>query len=101
MLTDGCKSHTALSSVSGSGFQALPPLFALGYHQSRWSYRDQADVEAVDADFDRHRIPYDVIWLDIDHTDDKRYFTWDPKLFPDPVGLQRHLEKKKRKVDLS
>ncbi|XP_075905651.1 neutral alpha-glucosidase C isoform X2 [Nelusetta ayraudi] len=81
-----------------TGFQALPPLFALGYHQSRWSYRNQADVEAVDAGFDRHRIPYDVIWLDVDHTDAKRYFTWDPRLFPDPVGLQRHLEKKKRKL---
>lgn len=92
---------TVLSSIPGPGFQALPPLFALGFHQSRWSYHDQADVEAVDSGFDRHRIPYDVIWLDIDHTDDKRYFTWDPRLFPDPVGLQRRLEKKKRKVDLS
>lgn len=84
-----------------SGFQALPPLFALGYHQSRWNYKDEADVKAVDAGFDRHHIPYDVIWLDIDHTDEKRYFTWDSALFPDPVGLQRHLEEKKRKVSLS
>lgn len=55
-------------------------------------------MKAVDAGFDRHRIPYDVIWLDIDHTDGKRYFTWDPALFPAPVRLQRHLEAKKRKV---
>ncbi|KAM3594386.1 uncharacterized protein V6R79_006984 [Siganus canaliculatus] len=81
-----------------TGFQALPPLFALGYHQSRWNYNDEADVKAVDAGFDRHGIPYDVIWLDIEHTDGKRYFTWDSALFPDPVGLQRHLEKKKRKL---
>lgn len=81
-----------------TGYQALPPLFALGYHQCRWNYNDEADVKAVDAGFDRHNIPYDVIWLDIEHTDGKRYFTWDPALFPDPTGLQRHLDKKKRKL---
>uniref|UniRef100_A0A8C3G4V9 Glucosidase alpha, neutral C n=1 Tax=Cyclopterus lumpus TaxID=8103 RepID=A0A8C3G4V9_CYCLU len=81
-----------------TGYQALPPLFALGYHQCRWNYDDEADVKAVDAGFDRHDIPYDVIWLDIEHTDGKRYFTWDSALFPEPAGLQRHLEKKKRKL---
>lgn len=80
------------------GYQALPPLFALGYHQCRFSYEDEADVRAVDSGFDVHGIPYDVIWLDIDHTDEKRYFTWDPALFPEPVRLQRHLEAKNRKV---
>ncbi|XP_076604058.1 neutral alpha-glucosidase C isoform X1 [Chaetodon auriga] len=81
-----------------TGYQALPPLFALGYHQCRWNYNDEADVKAVDAGFDRHRIPYDVIWLDIEHTDGKRYFTWDSALFPEPAGLQRYLDKKKRKL---
>lgn len=87
-----------LTTPPRSGYQALPPLFALGYHQCRYSYEDEADVKAVDAGFDEHDIPYDVIWLDIDHTDQKRYFTWDPALFPEPVLLQRHLEAKKRKV---
>ncbi|XP_069016552.1 neutral alpha-glucosidase C, partial [Embiotoca jacksoni] len=81
-----------------TGHQALPPLFALGYHQCRWNYDDEADVKAVDAGFDRHDIPYDVIWLDIEHTDGKRYFTWDPELFPEPANLQRHLETKRRKL---
>ncbi|XP_016890009.1 neutral alpha-glucosidase C isoform X2 [Cynoglossus semilaevis] len=81
-----------------TGFQALPPLFALGYHQCRWNYDSEADVKSVDAGFDLHHIPYDVIWLDIEHTDGKRYFTWDHVHFPDPAGLQRHLEKKKRKL---
>ncbi|XP_053701962.1 neutral alpha-glucosidase C isoform X3 [Synchiropus splendidus] len=81
-----------------TGFQTLPPVFALGYHQSRWNYNDDTDVRQVDAGFDSHHIPYDVLWLDIEHTDGKRYFTWDPVCFPDPSGLQRHLEKKKRKL---
>ncbi|KAM6968671.1 neutral alpha-glucosidase C [Tautogolabrus adspersus] len=81
-----------------TGYQALPPLFSLGYHQCRWNYDDEADVKDVDAGFDLHDIPYDVIWLDIEHTEGKRYFTWDSALFPDPAGLQRHLEKKRRKL---
>lgn len=80
------------------GYQALPPLFSLGYHQCRWSYDNEKDVKAVDAGFDLHNIPYDVIWLDIDHTEGKRYFTWDSKLFPNPVDMQLHLHRKKRKV---
>uniref|UniRef100_A0A8C6TYH7 Glucosidase, alpha; neutral C n=1 Tax=Neogobius melanostomus TaxID=47308 RepID=A0A8C6TYH7_9GOBI len=74
------------------------PSVCAGYHQCRWNYNDEADVTAVDAGFDLNKIPYDVIWLDIEHTDGKRYFTWDPALFPRPAELQRHLEKKKRKL---
>jgi hypothetical protein len=55
-----------------TGASALPQYFALGYHQCRWNYRDEADVRQVDANFDKHDIPYDVIWLDIEHTDGKR-----------------------------
>uniref|UniRef100_A0A8C9GCY1 Glycoside hydrolase family 31 N-terminal domain-containing protein n=1 Tax=Pavo cristatus TaxID=9049 RepID=A0A8C9GCY1_PAVCR len=81
-----------------TGTQALPPLFSLGYHQCRWNYEDEQDVKAVDAGFDEHDIPYDVIWLDIEHTDGKRYFTWDKKKFQNPKRMQELLRKKKRKV---
>ncbi|XP_046774382.1 neutral alpha-glucosidase C isoform X1 [Gallus gallus] len=80
-----------------TGTQALPPLFSLGYHQCRWNYEDEQDVKAVDAGFDEHDIPYDVIWLDIEHTDGKRYFTWDKKKFQNPKKMQELLRKKKRK----
>jgi alpha-glucosidase (family GH31 glycosyl hydrolase) len=38
----------------------------------RWNYRDEADVKDVDANFDKHAMPYDVLWLDIEHTNGKR-----------------------------
>ncbi|KAM4664518.1 neutral alpha-glucosidase C [Discoglossus pictus] len=81
-----------------TGTQAFPPLFSLGYHQCRWNYEDEADVEGVDTGFDVNAIPYDVIWLDIEHTDGKRYFTWDQKRFPDPVRMQEKLREKRRKL---
>nr|XP_006130414.1 neutral alpha-glucosidase C isoform X1 [Pelodiscus sinensis]XP_025044103.1 neutral alpha-glucosidase C isoform X1 [Pelodiscus sinensis] len=81
-----------------TGTQALPPFFSLGYHQCRWNYEDEQDVEAVDAGFDEHDIPYDVIWLDIEHTEGKRYFTWDKKKFHNPKRMQELLKRKKRKL---
>ncbi|XP_077674957.1 neutral alpha-glucosidase C isoform X3 [Eretmochelys imbricata] len=81
-----------------TGTQALPPLFSLGYHQCRWNYEDEQDIKAVDAGFDEHDIPYDVIWLDIEHTEGKMYFTWDKKKFQHPERMQELLKRKKRKL---
>lgn len=84
--------------ASLTGTQSLPPLSALAYHQCRWNYNDQEDVKAVDQGFDEHDIPYDFIWLDIEHADGKRYFTWDPIKFPTPKDMLRGLMDKKRKL---
>lgn len=52
----------------------------------------------MDQKFDLNNIPYDVIWLDIEHTDSKKYFTWDLRHFPDPKFLQQHIATKGRKM---
>lgn len=82
--------------ASVTGTPAMPQLFATAYHQCRWNYRDEEDVENVDSKFDEHDIPYDVLWLDIEHTDGKRYLTWDRVLFPNPEEMQRKLAAKGR-----
>lgn len=81
-----------------TGHVVQPPEFSLAYHQCRWNYLDQEDVLQVDANFDHYDIPYDVIWLDIDHTIERRYFTWDLPKFPDPISMQHTLGSKGRKV---
>jgi len=81
-----------------TGRTPLPPMFALGYHQCRWNYRDQKDVDAVDAAFEKYDYPYDVLWLDIEHTDGKRYFTWNKDLFPEPKEMQEKLAQYGRKM---
>lgn len=43
-------------------------------------------------------MPCDVIWLDIEHTDGKRYMTWDERLFPSPVRMQNELAAVGRKM---
>uniref|UniRef100_A0A8D3CT87 Glucosidase II alpha subunit b n=1 Tax=Scophthalmus maximus TaxID=52904 RepID=A0A8D3CT87_SCOMX len=84
--------------ASLTGTQSFPPLTSLGYHQCRWNYNDQEDVQSVDAGFDEHDIPYDFIWLDIEHTDGKRYFTWDPHKFATPKEMLQGIMDKKRKM---
>uniref|UniRef100_A0A3Q3EL20 Glucosidase II alpha subunit b n=1 Tax=Labrus bergylta TaxID=56723 RepID=A0A3Q3EL20_9LABR len=84
--------------ASLTGTQSFPPLAALAYHQCRWNYNDQEDVQTVDAGFDEHDIPYDFIWLDIEHTDGKRYFTWDQHKFATPKDMLQGLMDKKRKM---
>ena len=70
-----------------TGRMALPPRWALGYHQSRWSYSPEGQVRALAAEFRRRRIPCDAIHLDIDYMDGFRVFTWSPDRFPDPPRL--------------
>ncbi|XP_010270270.1 PREDICTED: probable glucan 1,3-alpha-glucosidase [Nelumbo nucifera] len=81
-----------------TGTSALPQQFATAYHQCRWNYRDEEDVAHVDSKFDEHDIPYDVLWLDIEHTDGKKYFTWDRVLFPNPEEMQNKLAAKGRRM---
>lgn len=48
------------------GKTPIPPIHALGYHQSRYSYKSLQDIIQVDESFDKYNIPYDTIWFDID-----------------------------------
>jgi alpha 1,3-glucosidase len=81
-----------------TGFTAMPQSFAIAYHQCRWNYVSDEDVMDVDRKFDKHKIPYDVIWLDIEYTQEKKYFTWDPLTFVNPIKMHQHLNKRDRKL---
>jgi alpha-glucosidase len=77
-----------------TGRMPLPPLWALGYHQSRYSYYPESQVRYIANSFRERRIPADVIWLDIHYQDGFKPFTWDHDRFPDPAGLIRDLRNK-------
>lgn len=81
-----------------TGYTQLPATFSIGYHQCRWNYVSDEDVKDVDRKFDKYNIPYDVIWLDIEYTQEKKYFTWDPLNFPDPIGMEKQLDETERKL---
>ncbi|PSR80124.1 alpha glucosidase-like protein [Coniella lustricola] len=81
-----------------TGTTAMPQEFAIGYHQCRWNYVSDDDVKDVDRKMDKFKIPYDVIWLDIEYTDGKKYFTWDGNMFKDPIGMGKQLDASGRKL---
>tara|TARA_R110002003_G_scaffold145_11_gene13431 strand:- start:9901 stop:12069 length:2169 start_codon:yes stop_codon:yes gene_type:complete len=81
-----------------TGYTAMPQSFAIAYHQCRWNYVTDEDVKDVDRRFDKFNIPYDVIWLDIEYTHEKKYFTWDPLTFVNPDKMQKQLAKRERKL---
>jgi alpha-glucosidase len=74
-----------------TGRMPLPPLWSLGHQQSRYSYYPDTMVEQVAATYRAHRLPLDVIHLDIHYMDAYRVFTWHKDRFPDPAGLAARL----------
>lgn len=70
-----------------TGRMPLPPRWALGYHQCRYSYYPEARVREVAGELRRRGIPADVIWLDIHYLDGFNPFTWNRERFPDPARL--------------
>ncbi|WP_245327467.1 glycoside hydrolase family 31 protein [Hymenobacter fodinae] len=69
----------------------LPPLWALGYHQCKWSYFPESLFKGIAKGFRDRQIPCDALYLDIDYMDGYRCFTWNPTHFPDPKRMVREL----------
>lgn len=65
------------------GKSYIPPFWAFGYQQSRWSYPDAKTVDSVIDGYDKAGIPLDCVYLDIDYMDSYKDFTVDNKKFPD------------------
>ncbi len=77
--------------VAITGRPQLPPKWALGYQQSKWSYYPEAKVWELAHTFRTKNIPCDVIHLDIDYMQGFRCFTWDIERFPDPARMIKEL----------
>ena len=67
-----------------TGRMELPPLWSLGYQQSKWSYYPESAVRNLAENFRDKQIPCDVIYLDIHYMNGYRVFTWDKNRFPQP-----------------
>jgi alpha-glucosidase len=70
-----------------TGRMPMPPLWALGYHQSRYSYMTQDEMLAIAKEFRERKIACDALYLDIHYMQGYRVFTWNKKNFPDMAGM--------------
>lgn len=74
-----------------TGTHKLPPMWALGYHQCRWSYYPESKLHDLAKNFRDRKIPCDALYLDIDYMDGYRCFTWNKKYFPNPKKMIKEL----------
>lgn len=74
------------------GRSYIPPLWAFGYGQSRWGYKNEADIREVATKYKAAGIPLDSIYLDIDYMERYKDFTVDEERFPDLKGLAADMQ---------
>ena len=75
------KDYTALT-----GRTPMPPIWSLGFQQSRWGYNSQQQLLTIAKTFREKRLPADVIVSDINYMDNYKVFTWSNK-YPDTKGM--------------
>jgi alpha-glucosidase len=66
-----------------TGTAPLTPQWALGFQQSKWSYKTDAEVRGIAQRLRSERLPADVVYMDIDYQDRSRPFTVNRAAFPD------------------
>jgi alpha-glucosidase len=81
-----------------TGRMPLPPMWALGNQQSRWSYYPDAMAEEVVRQYRERDLPLDVLHLDIDYMQGYRVFTWNTDRFPNPRDFTQKLKQQGVKV---
>ena len=65
-----------------TGTSPMPPLWSLGFQQSRYSYETETRVREVAKRLRADKIPADALYLDIDYQKKNRPFTVDEEKFP-------------------
>ena len=76
------------------GQSYIPPKWAFGFQQSRWGYRNEADVRRVVQKYEEAKIPLSAVCLDIDYMEEYEDFTVDKKKFPNMKALSEELKQK-------
>jgi alpha-glucosidase len=74
-----------------TGPTPVPPLWALGFQQSRYSYFPETQLREIAGRLRKDHIPTDVLWLDIDYQHENWPFTVNDKAFPNFRGMVKDL----------
>ncbi len=83
--------HVVQQYTALTGRTPLPPLFAMAYQQSRYSYFPESRVREIAKGYRDRKIPLDALYLDIDYQMGNRPFTIDTNGFPNFNGLVKDL----------
>lgn len=77
-----------------TGAPYIPPKWAFGYQQCRWSYPDAKTIKEVAENFRKKGIPCDAIYMDIDYMKNYKVFTIDEEKFPEFPGFVKEMNEK-------
>lgn len=83
-----------------TGYPPLPPLYSLGFHFSKWAPISTNLMLNRNFNFDIAGIPLDVLWMDINHNDRGKYFTFNKSLFSDAAHKEMNtiIEQSSRRI---
>jgi len=86
-----------------TGKAVLLPKWAYGFWQSRERYKTQAELTDVLDEYRRRRLPIDNIVLDWSYWPEDAWGShdFDPKTFPDPEGMVKHVHDRHAQVMIS
>ncbi len=76
-----------------TGITPLPPLWSLGFQQSRYSYGTEEELRGIADRLRADRIPADALYMDIDYQVKNRPFTLDAEKFPNFPDFVQELAK--------
>lgn len=93
IITGDCKKDIVnqFRKIIGKSYEA--PLWALGYGQSRWGYKNEKDIREVYERYTDEDVPLDSIYLDIDYMDDYKDFSVSKERFSDLQKLTDDMRK--------
>ncbi len=75
------------------GQSYIPPMWALGFQQSRWGYNCEEDIRNVVKIYKENKIPVSAVCMDIDYMTEYEDFTVDGKKFPNLEKLSSDMKK--------
>ncbi|QEN06364.1 DUF5110 domain-containing protein [Thiospirochaeta perfilievii] len=86
--------HIVQKFRNAIGQSYVPPKWAFGFQQSRWSYPNDKSITEVADNFRRNKIPCDAIYMDIDYMEDYKNFTIDKTKFPNFPNFVKEMKNK-------
>ena len=76
------------------GKSYVPPRWAFGYQQCRWSYMSADEVCGVVDSYRKRNIPINAVYLDIDYMERYKDFTVNKETFPDFADFVKKMREK-------
>lgn len=94
----GSRKTTTTNFTKLTGPSFFPSMTDFGFNHCKWGMKTQEEVEAVIETYERAGVPFDKMWLDIDHLIEQRPFTVNKETFPNIDKLKQDLAMRGRSL---